>query len=78
MHYHGISVAVNMQKDKREGLSSFGSIWRRQLCAKNTIPKSAGHTKTIVIVCEMMLKMILLEVTVVGRKTKIEDQSESR
>lgn len=39
-----------------------------KLCAKDPVPEAAGDTETILVVGKVMLKVVLLQLLVVGRK----------
>jgi hypothetical protein len=50
-------------------LEHFGNRWRRKFCSKYSIPKPTRHAKTIFVVHEVVLEVVLLQLAVVERKT---------
>jgi hypothetical protein len=49
-------------------LHHLGLRRRRQLSAEDTVPEAASDAKAVLVVCEVVLQVILLEFTPVGRE----------
>ena len=47
---------------------------RHKLCAKDTIPEAAGHTKSILVVKEVVLKVVFLETLVPKRQVLVMEE----
>jgi len=44
---------------------SLEHIWWRKLSLEDTIPEATGDSKTVLVICKVMLQVILLELAVV-------------
>ena len=59
-------------------LENLGRWWRRQLCLEDSVPEATGDAKAILVVHEVMLKVILLQFTVVCRQASKSQSSEKQ
>ena len=58
---------LRKENNLQTGLCGLNSLWwgHGKLCAKNSVPESACHTEAVLVICEVVLEMILLEFSIV-------------